>query len=247
MTTEIETTQAPPRPIQLDSDESPSLGALAGALAKAQGAMKGAKKDSENPHFKSKYADLASIWEACRAALAANGLAVMQRVRTDSAGVIITTMLVHSSGEWVKDRCLYPLAQRTIQSVGSVITYGRRYSLAALVGVAADEDDDGNGAMGFVPENSGQRSAPVQASARTSKTSQVKEKLQAREASTSRLIFGPHKGSAIASLTDSQLSGALDLAASKRDEEMTDAQRASLHLNVGDIEAELQRRQRKPA
>lgn len=165
-------------PLPLGGDESPTLGALAAALAKAQGAMGSARKDSENPHFKSRYADLASIWDACRAPLSANGLAVMQRVKMDAAGVIITTMLVHSSGEWVKDACLFPLAQRTIQVVGSTITYGRRYALAALVGVAPDEDDDGEAATGR--ETSGRRDAPQQASARNTKTEAVKERLKSQ-------------------------------------------------------------------
>lgn len=127
-------------------DESDSIAALAAALAKAQGAMKAASKDAENPHFRSKYADLASIWTACREPLSANGLAIMQRVRTTVDGVTVVTMLVHSSGEWVRDTCTFPVAQRTPQAFGSAITYARRYTLAALVGVAADEDDDGNAA-----------------------------------------------------------------------------------------------------
>lgn len=127
--------------------ESPTLGALAGALAKAQGAMRAAAKDATNPHFKSRYADLASIWDACREPLATNGLAVMQRVSDHTGGIAITTMLVHASGEYVRDVCVYPLRERgNIQALGSAITYGRRYSLAALVGVAPDDDDDGDSA-----------------------------------------------------------------------------------------------------
>lgn len=137
---ETETTQAP--------GCSKSIAALSAALAKAQGQMKAAAKDAVNPHFRSKYADLASVWEACRGPLSANGLAVMQRVRTSDAGVTVVTMLTHSSGEWVADEATYPLAQRTPQAIGSAITYARRYALSALVGVAADEDDDGNAASG---------------------------------------------------------------------------------------------------
>lgn len=161
-----------------DVDQTESIAALSAALAKAQGQMKGAKKDSVNPHFKSSYADLASIWDACRDALAANGLAVMQRVSTDAVGVCITTQLVHSSGEWVRDRCVYPVAQRTPQGIGSAITYGRRYSLAALLGIAAEDDDDGNAASA----PTGKRTSQPEVSARTSnvRTEAIKEKLKAQ-------------------------------------------------------------------
>ncbi len=97
----------------------------------------------------------------------------MQRVSTAADGVCITTQLVHASGEWVRDRCVYPVAQRTSQGIGSAITYGRRYSLAALLGIAADEDDDGNAASAGAP-----RRAPQEASARTTRTDAVKEKLK---------------------------------------------------------------------
>jgi hypothetical protein len=144
----------------VEPDQSPTLGKLAAALAKAQRAIKGAAKDKVNPHFKSKYADLASIWDACREPLAANELAVMQRVSSGKGTVIITTQLVHSSGEWVKDRLEVPVAQATAQGQGSAITYGRRYSLAALVGVAADEDDDGNAASGHKPTQAAPQPKP---------------------------------------------------------------------------------------
>ena len=105
----------------------------------------GAKKESVNPHFKSKYADLSSVIDACRKPLGDNGLAFVQLVSTDKSGVIVTTRLLHSSGESIEASCWLPVVQQTPQAYGSAITYGRRYSLAAMVGVAA-EDDDGNGA-----------------------------------------------------------------------------------------------------
>lgn len=114
---------------------------LAAALAKAQAAMKPALKDSTNPHFKSKYADLTSVWEACRDALTKNGLSVVQTTEFDGDNVWIETMLLHSSGEMIKGR--YPLrpTQATPQGYGSAISYARRYALAAMVGVVADDDD----------------------------------------------------------------------------------------------------------
>ena len=154
--------------LPFEADETPRIGNLAAALAKAQGAMANASKDKENPHFRSRYADLASIWDACRAALSANGLCVMQRVSTVAEGVMVTTTLAHASGEWVRDRAVFPVAQRTPQAYGSAITYARRYALASLVGVAAGDDDDGNeasvgGSPGSAPPP---RQAPRQQAAK---------------------------------------------------------------------------------
>jgi hypothetical protein len=163
-----------------ESEQSPSIGALAAALAKAQGAMRHADKDSTNPHFRSRYADLASVVDACREALAANGLAYVQRVGTsqDGASVRITTMLLHSSGEWLKDSLWVPVSKRDAQGIGSAITYGRRYGLMAMVGVAPSEDDDGNGAVGHVQPDAGQRSAQPNASPRQSRTEAAKDKVR---------------------------------------------------------------------
>ena len=128
---------------------SVTLGELAAALSKAQGEMKSAALDTVNPFFKSKYASLASVMAACRAALAANGLSIIQPTRMDENGIIIlcTTML-HESGEWVGSE--YPIVpdKNTPQALGSAMTYARRYTLSAMIGVVADEDDDGNSASG---------------------------------------------------------------------------------------------------
>jgi hypothetical protein len=133
-------------------NRSPELNELAAALATAQGEIEGAKKDTENPFFKSKYADLASIWEACRAALAANGLAVVQNpylagIDDSGATVGVTTLLMHGSGQWLEGELVLPVSKGDAQGFGSAITYARRYALAAMVGVAP-ADDDGEGAVG---------------------------------------------------------------------------------------------------
>jgi len=125
--------------------QTPTLGKLALALSKAQGMIKGAAKDSANPFFKSKYADLASVWEACRFALSVNEIAVVQRPRTTHEGVEVETMLIHSSDEWIYETLGLPVAKADAQGIGSAITYARRYALTAMVGVAP-EDDDGNAA-----------------------------------------------------------------------------------------------------
>lgn len=126
--------------------KSESIKELALALSKAQGQLEHAKKDVKNEFFKSKYADLASVIDAAKKPLSENGLAVVQLVDTDSDGLIyLESTLLHSSGEWISGR--YPIRpiKTDPQSVGSAITYARRYAFSALTGIAAD-DDDGNAA-----------------------------------------------------------------------------------------------------
>lgn len=125
--------------------KSETINELAAALAKAQGQIKGATKDSENPYFKSKYADLAAVWDACRTALSSNGLAVSQTLSGVDGAVVVSTMLMHSSGQWIEDTLTLTPKDASPQAFGSAATYGRRYALAAIVGVAP-EDDDGNAA-----------------------------------------------------------------------------------------------------
>lgn len=126
---------------------SETIGALMAALATAQASIGGAIKGKVNPAFKSKYADLASVWEAWQAVGPANGLAVTQW----NGGVIegrveITTMLAHKSGEWMRETALIPLGKADAQGYVSAVTYGRRCALSALAGIAP-EDDDGNAAV----------------------------------------------------------------------------------------------------
>lgn len=121
---------------------------LAEALAKAQGAFQTASKDKTNPHFGSKYADLASIMEACRGPLSENGLSFVQVLNNDDKGVLVVTRLMHVSGEFIESPCWLPVAQKTPQGYGSAITYARRYGFATLIGIASEVDDDGNAANG---------------------------------------------------------------------------------------------------
>ena len=126
---------------------SDAISELATALAKAQGEITGALKDSANPFFKSKYADLASCWDACRAALSKNGLSVVQAPGTEDTATYLTTTLLHSSGQWMRSRLVVQPKDDTPQGMGSALTYARRYALTAMVGVA-QIDDDGNAASG---------------------------------------------------------------------------------------------------
>lgn len=120
---------------------SDSVAALAAALAKAQGMMSHASKDANNPHFKSRYADLAAVWSAVREPLSANGLSVVQTVAQGDGTVGVRSLLLHASGEWICSVLEMPVAQKTPQGYGSALTYARRYALAALVGIAQDDDD----------------------------------------------------------------------------------------------------------
>jgi hypothetical protein len=126
---------------------SESLNELAPALAKAQAAMKAADMDGENPHFRSRYATLASITAAVKKPLAEHGLAVVQGVGAGEGTAKVTTMVVHASGQWIASELALPVGERaTPQAIGSAISYGRRYGLAGLLGVVSDTDDDGNAA-----------------------------------------------------------------------------------------------------
>jgi hypothetical protein len=126
--------------------QSQLINEIAGALAKAQGEMETAVADSVNPHWKSKYADLASVWGACRVPLSKNGLSVVQTTKeSDTGKCVVITTLMHSSGQWVKSVLSAMPIKNDPQGLGSCLTYLRRYSLAAMVGVSP-EDDDGNGA-----------------------------------------------------------------------------------------------------
>lgn len=123
--------------------QSEQIGKLAEALSKAQSSMTEAKEDSKNPFFKSNYADLTSIWRACKDSLSTNGLAISQVTGFMEGQLFLVTTLVHSSGEWMKGYHPLYLAKQDPQAVGSAISYARRYALAAIVGVCkVGEDDD---------------------------------------------------------------------------------------------------------
>lgn len=132
------------------NNQSDLINALAEALAKAQAQIVGAKKDSANSFFKNQYADLASVWDAIREPLTKNGLSVVQTVEQGPLGVegeYLVTMLIHSSGQWIKGSQKIITKDASPQAQGSGITYARRYGLAAIAGVA-QIDDDGNAAQG---------------------------------------------------------------------------------------------------
>lgn len=132
---------------------------IATALVKAQRAFAPALKTSTNPHFRSRYADLAACVEAVIDALNANGIALIQRTHDSDNGVAVETLLVHESGETISGGILHvPAAKHDPQGYGSALTYARRYSLMASCGIAP-EDDDANAASktrpAAIPRNAG--------------------------------------------------------------------------------------------
>ena len=137
---------------------------LFAALVKAQSEMGGAVKDSANPFFKSKYADLASVMEAIRPAFAANGLGFIQVCHDAEHAACIETIIIHKSGQSYRcGRVSVPVGKADAQGYGSAITYAKRYSLQAAAGVPS-VDDDGNAATAAKPAAKTEPAAPKDAS-----------------------------------------------------------------------------------
>lgn len=127
--------------------KSDSIAELAKALAMAQGEIENASKNAKNPHFKSNYADLAEVINTVRPILSKHGLSITQFPAFEAGIASVESMLMHSSGEWLSGTSSAPVGKNDAQGVGSALTYLRRYSLAAIVGIA-QEDDDANSAVG---------------------------------------------------------------------------------------------------
>lgn len=159
---------------------SDSIANLAASLVAAQSELRAISKDSTNPDFRSAYVSLDKIIETVRPILAANGLALVQGATQPDydgngrlAAMLVETMLVHSSGEWLCNSAIMPVVGRMLkgggradpdpQSGGSALTYGRRYGVAALLCLATDEDDDGNRA---IAQQNGRRDAGVKSAER---------------------------------------------------------------------------------
>lgn len=136
-------------------ETSQDIGLLAEALAKAQGGYATAAKDAENPHLRNKFGSLDSLIRATRPALAANGLAVIQSVSLDDGRVAVVTTLAHASGQWVRSSVSAPTQDQKgvnpLQAVGVVVSYLRRYSYGAMVGVVASDDTDGEAGQAPAP------------------------------------------------------------------------------------------------
>ena len=160
--------------------QSESIKELATALATFQGEITSVNKDSVNPFFKMKYASLNSIWEHIREPLSKYGLSVIQGGEPDLSDnhVVINTLLLHASGEWILSSLPIKPVKDDPQGIGSAITYARRYGLSAILGLVADEDDDGEVAQARQTEKYEKKTPPKQApqpEATKSKSSPVKE------------------------------------------------------------------------
>ena len=131
---------------------------IAAALAAAQAEMGKALKQSSNPHFRSKYADLGSVSDACLPALNRHGIAVIQPTLDDDSGRYVETRLIHTSGESLFCRVPLIVQKNDMQGYGSAVTYARRYGLMCMAGIAP-EDDDGNAAAAAAPR---QQSKPAE-------------------------------------------------------------------------------------
>lgn len=139
---------------------------LAQALAKAQGELKNPTFDSVNPHYKSEYVSLAKLRDTVTPVLVKNGLGIIQLPLNKEGLVGCKTILFHVEGECIESEFYIPVQRQDAHSVGSALTYARRYSLLAVLGLAGEEDDDGNSALpsataGNAKANVQKASAPV--------------------------------------------------------------------------------------
>ena len=143
-------------------NRSETVGAIAAALAKAQAVMRNPAFDKQNSAYQGfRYASLAAHLDAIRNPLSMHGISVVQPTALAEAGKVhVTTMLLHTSGEWLASEITMPCGN-TAQAVGSALTYARRYSLAALVGIVGEDDDDGNAATQAASEAKPPKKAPT--------------------------------------------------------------------------------------
>ena len=128
--------------------QSEQINELVTALSIANMNFETVVKDCVNPFYKSKYADLNSCIDATRKALSGGGLTVMQTTRYDERGMILRTTLAHKSGQYIFGEYLLKPVKDDPQGYGAALTYARRYAYSAIIGIASDDDDDGNVASG---------------------------------------------------------------------------------------------------
>jgi hypothetical protein len=138
---------------------SDSITAIAPALVKAQALIEDAVKDSSNPAFRSKYADLSAVLAVIRKPMADNDLCVLQSPDRSDGGVEVETRILHKSGEWISQSCFIPITKWDAHGTGSGITYGRRYGLMSIFCIGT-EDDDGNTAVQSGPSAPAKKVTP---------------------------------------------------------------------------------------
>lgn len=174
--------------------QSENIAELAAALSKAQASITGALKDSANPFFKSKYADLAACWDACRKQLTDNGLSVIQTTDIVADTVVVRTTLAHASGQWISGVLPVKAKDDGPQAQGSGITYARRYALAAIVGLAQIDDDAeaAQGRPGITPK--GDMGLAIPAAQRDPLVAEIRAAfdLDAEEAQIAQAVLAIH-------------------------------------------------------
>lgn len=125
---------------------SDQVNEICAAIVAMQQELEDAPKDKENPHFKNRYSDLATVMQKARPVLAKHGLGLVQFPEADGPKVSVVTRLVHKSGQWMEGVLTMTARDASPQSIGSAVTYGRRYSAPAAIGMATEDDDDANAA-----------------------------------------------------------------------------------------------------
>lgn len=128
-------------------NKSESIKSLAAAMVAFHGEVKNPPRSADNPFYKSKYAPLEVVVDTAKPVLQKHGLSYIQSCGGDGSNISVTTLIMHESGEWIETDPLIVKAEKaSAQGAGSAITYARRYALSAALGLASDDDDDGNGA-----------------------------------------------------------------------------------------------------
>lgn len=187
-------------------NSSEKIDALAQALSAFQAEIKDPARDANNPFFKSKYVTLDDLLKQVRPVMAKHGLSFIQSPGGDGKTITIRTVLMHTSGQWIETEALALQAAKVDpQGAGSAVTYGRRYALSAVLGVAWDDDDDGNKASGH--DGNKQANKTTQKSKRDEITeaiiTAVKEAQMANEQVT-ELIREKFKREKMSELTDNE-------------------------------------------
>ena len=151
-------------------EQSPEIGAIAGAIAEAQGKLKTLAKErtvkiptKSGTGYSYNYADLVTVWNEIRPICSAGKIAVIQLPLQDGELVGVSTMLAHESGQWIRSTLWAMPVDSTPQSVGSVVTYLRRYGLSAMLGLVADDDTDGHSGYTTQPQAEQKQKPPAQA------------------------------------------------------------------------------------
>lgn len=171
-------------------NKSESIKNFAAAMANFQGEVKNPPKSADNPFYKSKYTTLDVLIDTAKPLLEKNGLSYIQSCSGDGSNITVTTLLMHSSGEWIESDPLVLKADKaTAQGAGSAITYARRYALAAVLGLASDEDDDGNNAEKQTTKNADLSSKKSIKGKDTTTTQKPAKKKNTEELATKEQVF----------------------------------------------------------